>query len=567
MTMDAARKGGWDRQLAMATLIAAAVLISRGILIAHDHGPTVDENYHLYRGLLFLRQDWPHIYDARWNDPPLGEALLAIPAWLNGVRMSNPIYASAWSRDVPPLAKYCYVMPDSIRIQTAIWKSILFLPAIAVIFEWVRRVYSAGSAWLAVAMLLIEPTLAAHLPLPTLDSLGTEGIVIAAWAAWRFVCQPTPARQWTAAAAMAIALLLKHVALLLPIAALLMAAVAWLGPGRALGERWAGAKKLLVAAGLVPMFIWILLLGEISVPRDFSDRPFFGKAGLGSHGIPAGLYVESVWEATVHARTGQENYLLGQYSRMGWWYYFPVVASYKIPIGIGAVMALGLASLIWIKPRYEEAPLAICAALWTGGALLQHVDVGFRHFLPALVFWLMLASRVGSSRRWIWPALAWLAMGWAALDTARWSPDFLSYVNFPRTFAYLDISDSNVDWGQATKELRQWIDRRSNDGRPIYLGYFGRADQNLFEEIGPRLTQYLMNGGSWISRTTCPEAANVSVPRHGILVVSPVSITAQFDRSDRFAKFRNIPPEQVVGHCLLVYDLDKLSGSCRPSGR
>jgi len=128
MTMDAARKGGWDRQLAMATLIAAAVLISRGILIAHDHGPTVDENYHLYRGLLFLRQDWPHIYDARWNDPPLGEALLAIPAWLNGVRMSNPIYASAWSRDVPPLAKYCYVMPDSVRIETAIWKSILFLP-------------------------------------------------------------------------------------------------------------------------------------------------------------------------------------------------------------------------------------------------------------------------------------------------------------------------------------------------------------------------------------------------------------------------------------------------------
>jgi hypothetical protein len=59
----------------------------------------------------------------------------------------------------------------------------------------------------------------------------------------------------------------------------------------------------------------------------------------------------------------------------------------------------------------------------------------------------------------------------------------------------------------------------------------------------------------------------MSVPRHGILVVSPVSITAQFDRSDRFAKLRNIPPEQVVGHCLLVYDLDKLNGSCRPSGR
>src|ERR1700691_2313212 len=125
---------------------------------------------------------------------------------------------------------------------------------------------------------------------------------------------------------------------------------------------------------------------------------------------------------------------------MGWWDYFSGVATYKIPIGIGVVMVIGLASLTWIKPRSEELPLAICAGLWTGVALLQHVDIGFRHFLPALVFWLMLVSRVAASRRWVWPALAWMVLGWAALDTARCSPDFLSYINFPRQFAYLDIS-------------------------------------------------------------------------------------------------------------------------------
>jgi hypothetical protein len=552
-----------DRQLMLALLVSAAVLVPRGILIARLHGPTVDENYHLYRGLLLLRQDRANLRAIRWNDPPLGEAITAIPAWLNRVHLSDPMYAFAWNRQVPP-PEDCYVVPTSIRIETAIWKSLLFLPAIGVIFYWVRSVYSAASAWLALATVLIDPTLAAHLPLPTLDGLATGGIVIAAYAVWRFLREPTSRWQLLAAAAVAVALLLKNTAAMLSIATVIMAALAWIGPRRTAPKLWPNLRKLIVAAALVPLFIWILLLGDISVPQDFMNRPLFAKGALLSHGIPCGIYVESVLEGLTHVGVGHESYLLGQTSQMGWWYYFPVVATYKIPIGIAVVIVLGLASLAWIRPRFEELPLAICAVLWTGLALAQRVDIGFRHFLPALMFWLMLASRIGCSRGWFWLTLAWLALAGATVDTIRCAPDFLSYINFPRKFAYLDISDSNVDWGQATDELRQWLAKQPDDGRPIYLAYFGPRDIDLFEQIGPRLSEYMaIRDKYWISRNPTEDTGPSRVPNHGILILSPIWVSGQYDPNHVFAGFQDIEPEEVIGHSLLVYDLDKLNATQR----
>ncbi|MGA2442214.1 MAG: hypothetical protein ABSH08_14775 [Tepidisphaeraceae bacterium] len=556
MTRDPAKRGGWDRSLTMATLIAAAVLIFRGILIAHFHGPTFDENYHLYRGLLFLRQDFKTLRGIRLNDPPLGEALLAVPAWLNGQHLSDPLLASAWSHDLPPPAKFCYVLPDHVRIETAIWKSLLFLPGVAVIFVWVRSIYSAASAWLALAMVLTEPTLAALVPLPTPDGLAVEGIVIGAWAVWRFVAAPTVIRQVQVAATVAVAMLLKPSGILLPAVAVVLAMVHWRLRDRA--DLPGKVKSFLVASALVPVVIWVLLLGDVSAPFKLSDRAIF-RNGPFRGGIPAGLYVESVWDPILQERAGQTGYLLGKTSLFGWWYYFPVVATYKVPIGMGIVAVLALASAWRIKPRYEEFPLAVCAVAWTAATMLQYIDIGFRHFLPAEIFLLMLCSRVLAEPGRIRPIVAWLAVAAGAIDVAAWTPDYLSYVNFPRQSAYLDISDSNVDWGQGTKQVRRWIEARPADGRSIYLAYFGPLDQDLFQQIGPRLTEYLVINGSWIARPEgCADPVVGLAPDHGLLILSPVELTGQYDPTDRFARLRRIPPDQVIGHCLLVYDLDRL---------
>jgi hypothetical protein len=190
----------------------------------------------------------------------------------------------------------------------------------------------------------------------------------------------------------------------------------------------------------------------------------------------------------------------------------------------------------------------------------QHIDIGFRHFLAPEAFWLILASRCVAVRRPFVAAAAGFATAVAAVHVAAFTPDFLSYINFPRRQVYLQISDSNIDWGQTTKQLRRWIDGLPNDGRPIYLGCFGPYDQDLFKQVGPRLTKYVLNGGKWISRIPGESGGeNAQIPAHGILVISPVLITAQYDPGSAFAQLKNIPPRDIVAHCLLVYDLDDLS--------
>lgn len=94
-----------------------------------------------------------------------------------------------------------------------------------------------------------------------------------------------------------------------------------------------------------------------------------------------------------HAMSGHLSYLNGVWSDRGRAAYFPIVAAHKVPIGIGVILLLGLASFASVSPRWSEwglvLPLLACTAL----ALTSKINIGFRHFLPAYAFMLMQASR------------------------------------------------------------------------------------------------------------------------------------------------------------------------------
>ena len=564
MAIDDKKHCGTGGQTALSILITAVVLISRAILIVHAHSPTRDENAHLYRGLLILRHDSALIHSPStvWNDPPLGETLLAIPAYLNGAQLADPLAGRDMSRPVPTPLKYQYVMSDTIRYETGIWVSLLLLPGFAVIFCWVRSVYSAASAWLTLALLLVEPTLAAHAPLLTLDVLGMDAIVIACWLAWRYFESPNLSRLALVSVATAVALAVKNTALVLPAVLGIYAVIQWiifpLKQGRPV--EWRGhLRDVIVFALTAAVALWVFTIFDFSRP-DVAPHRFANPVleFLDKLPLPAGLYLRAVVSGIGHARSGHSAILLGQLSTTGWWYYFPVVATYKIPFGMAVVLVIGLASLTWVKPRYAELPILIPALVWTLSLMRQHIDIGFRHFLTPEVFWIMLVSRCVVVRRPVVSTLVWTATALAGFEVALFTPDYLSYVNFPRRQVWLQINDSNIDWGQGNKELRRWIDGLPDDGKPIYVGYFGPMNQDLFPILGPRLTQYVMNGGTWISRTPGTSMTDTGLPSHGILIVSPILVTAQYDPVQRFACLRHIPPKEIIGHSLLVYDLDEL---------
>ena len=526
-TRDTSGAVGWRRVLAV-LLVAAAVLVARGWSIAGAQSARFDDEYHLLRGSLFWTGRLAESPLAL-NDPPFGAAVTALPVRI----MTGPLGPLADQQrlhadrvlDGDPVAV------DTILRVVAVWRSLLFAPVVALAFAWAGRVYGTTSAWLAAGLLLAEPTFAAHVPLASLDALGAGAILLAAWLAWRHVGRPTARRGLAAGAAVALAMSVKHTALILPGVALLTAAVAWAGPS-VVRRDWRGAWDAVRPAkgwgGRVGAIVcgWLIVLWAASgfdlarpvLPPFLEVDPASAWRGVVEARWPAGTYLRSARWALVHGDVGHPGYLFGEVSMHGWRHYFPVLATYKVPIGVAVVGGASLVGLLagWVRPRRAEVGLAVPLACYAAFLVASPVNIGFRHALPCYAFGLILACRCAATPavgpRWnagrratVGVALAGLLA--TAAESVAWHPDQLAYVNWPRRHVWRDIADSNLDWGQSLKQVRSFLEENPPpDGTPAYLAYVNSiAPEQVRLAVGP--------GVAAAERPQAPAAERVAVRR------------------------------------------------------
>jgi hypothetical protein len=304
------------------------------------------------------------------------------------------------------------------------------------------------------------------------------------------------------------------------------------------------------------LVIWASTLFDFSAPRNWMwpvsyapgggfqfMRDFFDR--LLDVSWPAGTYVGSFLGGMSHAHRGHWGFLWGENRAPGgWWYYFPVLATYKIPVGFFFIFLLAIISLIWVRPRFEEWLVVVPILVFCAMLFITKIDIGFRHFLPALVFIYILAARCVApplnKRAWI-VALGWIGCGAAAAHVISYHPDYMSYINFPRKEVWRDIGDSNIDWGQTIKQVGPWLDAHPTN-QPVYLACF-------LNEMP--ITYYLDH------RVIVTRAA-LGIPRHGILIISPNLVDSIYDWYDSYAALRRQKPIAIIGHSMLVYDLDRM---------
>jgi len=122
-----------------------------------------------------------------------------------------------------------------------------------------------------------------------------------------------------------------------------------------------------------------------------------------------------------------------------------------------------------------------------------------------------------------------------------WHPDELSYINLPWKRPEGIISDSNIDWGQSLKQIREWLNAHPHEGREAYAQLF------IPDTHGVAFDYYLGRRVKWVDE---------KAPEHGLLIVSPVMIWGAYALPERFEKFRERRPVAIIGHCIRVYDLD-----------
>ena len=147
-----------------------------------------------------------------------------------------------------------------------------------------------------------------------------------------------------------------------------------------------------------------------------------------------------------------------------------------------------------------------------------------------------------AARKWIVP-IAWLGVTASAVQGFSWHPDEFAFVNLPWPNPQSIISDSNTDWGQSLKQIRQWIDAHPNPDKPIYVAYWGP------DTSGVAFYHYLDHRAIWMG---------LDPPHHGLLIVSPVLEWGAYAPAERYAAMRNTKPIAIIGHCMRVYDLDEI---------
>jgi hypothetical protein len=547
-----------DRHFWFAILLAALILFPRSYLITRSQSERIDDEYHMQRGIAFLNHAIDP--DLRLNDPPVGQAIEVLPLWLAHCwPHQGQVQSALWGNRFSA---------NTILMVVGLWKTLLFLPMVGLAFVWARRIYGLQAGWAAAVLMIVEPSIAGHMVVGALDVLGMEGIALACYCAWRYFESPTPGRLILASFTTGFAMVLKHTAAIVPAVVIAFAGLWWIVKpwfDGNLVESWrgkfAGRLGAAIGGGAIVFFtIWALFMFDVSqpilpkLPRVHGKIVHWGKdhpfeAMLAEHSLPAGMYISCFIEASRISADGHPCYLFGERRMTGWWYYFPVVATYKIPIGIFALMAMAIVAIKWNRPTWAEWSLLVPAIAWTALVMHGNFNIGWRHFLPAYVFWMMLATRaLVGARGWI--IAGWCAIAIAAIHAATYQPDYISYINLPRANAYKDISDSNIDWGQALKQVRTWILKHHN--RHVSVREFSRA--------GPRL----VNVANRLADVATIAWDPYNRPTKGIFIISEVPLVGPYEYMDPYKALRKRKPIAIIGHCMRVYDLDKLRKNGKP---
>jgi hypothetical protein len=241
--------------------------------------------------------------------------------------------------------------------------------------------------------------------------------------------------------------------------------------------------------------------------------------------------------------------------------YFAVVWLLKEPVTSIALAIFGL--VLVLRSRTIELLDKLFLLLPPVVLFLAHTfmadDLGIRYIIPVLPFAYLLGGLALAEllQGAVWMrAIAGVLCVWLVIAAIGIHPDHLSYFNEAACLldqpgkigldggskcgtAWLD--DSNVDWGEGLKQLRQWYDR-NGAGRTMKLAYFGSFPPQYYD-----LRQEPIDMRQLL----------VTKPSPGLYVVSAhlVARTPPTGKDGAGQWLRKMEPTAIVGHGFYIYDI------------
>lgn len=540
---------------------------------AYRHSPTIDEPAYLAGGV----SHWTFgRFDLTKVSPPLVRLVAAAPVYLSPHEVDWGSYRVGPGVRAEHAVGRDFIIANGRRsfwlFTLARWACIPFsIIGAWVCYRWSRQIWGGRSAMAALAIWCFCPNILAHGSMMTPDVGVTALGVAAAYAYWKWSCQPGWWQAVVAGAVLGFSVLAKtNTVVLLPLLPMLALVVTMTR------QTAFGIVRQLVVSVLVAVYVINLGYGfEGSFERlgryEFASQTFRGAKSttIGnrfSEGFAAGIPVpfpKPFLEGIDLQRKDFENnagtaktYLNGVWYDHSWWWYYIYVVAVKMPLGLWGLILLSCATLAWQRvrpsnPHPENRPHWLPFIVIPGLALFAVAasQTGFghslRYVLPAFPFGFLLASgafRVELRSRSM-SIVAGVLLAWDIGSSLSVYPHSLSYFNEPAggpTNGHALLLDGNLDWGQDLLYLEQWI--QSHPGaKPLHVGFWSflplkelQADYSKFE---------------------IPENPEKPLPP-GWYAVSVNHLRQDFRmRRPAYARFLRAKPVAMAGYSVYIYHI------------
>lgn len=529
---------------------------------------TWDEADHIFAGY----RTWTHgDYGLNPEHPPLVKLLATAP--LLSSQLKIPVLEERFFKEDAFLRgkEFLYQNdPDQILARTRTAAAILTLLTALVLFFGTREMFGIGAAFIALMLLAFDPNILAHGALITTDVGLACFMFLSVYMFYRFVKSPSALRLILAGLAVGLVLAVKHTGLLiLPILFLLMVCEIMLQ--KQIGRR---ALKLVGSLALITLIGWVVLWSFYRFRYDARPNGLQMNPPLAEY--VQGLKPHEAWPILTMARwhilpesylygladvrltaNYYTSYVLGKVYAHGVWFYFPIAFLIKSTIG---VLALLLLSLVVVAARRlnhwrEIVFLVVPVIFYLAIALTVGMNIGVRHILVVYVFLYVLIggaawALIGNNRRWIYAVGALLLVHVASSVMAF--PNYIPYANElwggpSQTHKYL--TDSNSDWGQQLKSIKQYLDQRGV--RECWFVYFaaGVAEPSYYGiPCKPLPTVNTL----WLN-----EPIEVPNSINGPVLISASNLSGvEFGPGplDPYGQFKLLKPSAVIDRSVFVFD-------------
>jgi 4-amino-4-deoxy-L-arabinose transferase-like glycosyltransferase len=448
----------------------------------------------------------------------------------------------------------------------------------AFVFIFARRLWGGRAALFALALYTLEPTVLAHGRVVQTDIPSALAFLLFVFALYEYLKAPEALRAVYVGLAAGLAAVTKFSMVALgPVLCIVFAALLIFAPRKGLRRgAVAGHACALALAAVFAVNAGYFFHHTAPEPLEHalarSVLPLNVGGGALRAPLEAGYYALQVvfpadfvsgvgWQLG-HAKAGHNAGLLGQYSRHGWWYYFPVAFALKTPLPILLLSLAGVAwALVRLKRKVEGRVLVLVLplAFFTCLLMLSTINIGVRYYLPAYPFYFILAGaflddllrRAGARRLALVAAVASAVFCWVAVEAVRAYPDHMSYMNqlASRAPHWWYLSDSNVEWGDDVRDLALYLRARGEVrvgaallNWPV-LELYGVEGADVFVPPGetPESPRYVAIGASLLNGSTVPGEFD-----------NGVELTED-ERVNYFDEYRRRTPEKIFGGSIYLY--------------